>query len=233
MQAARNLGIGATAAVMVAFALAPGASAADLWTDDGRIVYVSCPMSTCDIHSSKADGSDEAPLFLSAEFEDTPTISDNGKRVAFRRGGDIWVSKANGNNLENITNTPGVSEDEPDISPDGQSIVYTSRNGPTGDIVRSKIDGSDVKTVLDSAKDDSSPEWSPDGKRIAFDRNDSSVTDVYTVKKDGSSREQVTDTENRSETQPTWSPDGKRIAMSQSFSGGSRLKTYKASGGSP
>ena len=124
------------------------ASGSDTWAENGRIIYISCEMGVCDPHTSKDDGTGEKPIVITG-FEDTPTISDNGKRIAFRQGGDIWVAKSDGTDLDNITETAGVQETEPDISPDGKSIVYTSFDGSAGDIVRSKIDGSDVEPLLD------------------------------------------------------------------------------------
>ena len=223
----------AAATLGASMSFADGSSASDTWADNGRIIYISCEMGQCDPYTSKDDGTGEKNLLDDAGFEDTPTISDNGKRIAFRQGGDIWVARSDGSDLDNITDSPGVSDTESDISPDGKSIVYTSFNGSAGDIVRSMIDGTGVKPVLEGANDDGAPEWSPDGKRIAFERGETSVStvDVYVVKKDGSDRKQRTDTSQKSEFNPTWSPDGRRIALSQAMGSGSKLKTIKASGG--
>jgi len=207
------------------------ASGSDTWAENGRIIYISCEMGVCNPHTSKDDGTGEKPIVITG-FEDTPTISDNGKRIAFRQGGDIWVAKSDGTDLDNITDSPGVTEVEPDISPDGKSIVYTASNGPTGDIMRSRIDGSDVTPILEVANDDRAPEWSPDGKRVAFHRYDGSQYDVYSVKKDGSDVDRLTKTASKSEVNPTWSPDGKRIAMTHAAGPGSKLKTIAATGGS-
>ena len=210
--------------------LTTSASGSDLWADDGQIIYISCEMAVCNPHTSKDDGTGEEPIVIPG-FEDTPTISNNGKRIAFRQAGDIWVAKSDGSGLDNITESPGEFESEPDISPDGKAIAYSQGN-PSRDIVRSKIDGSDVTPVLDGADDDSAPEWSPDGKRIAFNRRIiGSHYDVYTVKKDGSGEKPLTDTDNKSEVNPTWSPDGKRIALTQTADMGSKLKTMAATGG--
>jgi TolB protein len=221
-----------TVVMLGAAAMLPAAATgSDTWADNGRIIYISCVMGECDPFTSKNDGTGEKPISITG-FQDTPTISDNGKRIAFREGGDIWVGKSDGTDLDNITNSPGVTEVEPDISPDGKSIVYTTSNGPTGDIVRSKIDGSDVTPVLDGADDDRAPEWSPDGKRIAFHRYDSPQYDLYSVKKDGSDVDRLTDTGSKSEVNPTWSPDGKRIALTHAAGPGTKLKTIAATGGS-
>jgi Tol biopolymer transport system component len=223
-----------TAVTLGAATMLPaGASSSDTWADNGRIIYISCESGQCDPYTSKEDGTGEKNLLDDAGFEDTPTISDNGKRIAFRHLGEIWVARSDGSDLDNITDSPGVSDTEPDISPDGKSIVYSSFDGSAGDIVRSKIDGTGVKPLLEGSKDDGAPEWSPDGKRIVFERGETSVStkDVYVMKKDGSDRKQRTDTSQKSEFNPTWSPDGKRIAFSQFMGSGAKLKTIKASGG--
>ena len=190
----------------------------------------SAATSGCNPHTSAADGTDEEPIEITG-FEYTPTISDNGKRIAFLASSDIWVAKSDGTGVDNITETPGIFESDPDISPDGKSVAYNTYDDSEFDILRSKIDGSSVKPVLDGDADDRAPEWSPDGKRIAFHRLDGGVTDIFTVKKDGTGRKRLTDTADRSEANPSWSPDGKQIAFSQFFNMALKLKTVKATGG--
>ena len=86
--------------------LTASASGSDTWADNGRIIYISCEMGVCNPHTSKDDGTGEEPIVITG-FEDTPTISDNGKRIAFRQGGDIWVAKSDGTGVDNITETAG------------------------------------------------------------------------------------------------------------------------------
>lgn len=86
----------------------------------------------------------------------------------------------------------------PDISPDGQSVLFRGASG----IHKFSSSGEEV---LASGLD---PSWSPDGSQIAYLVGD----DVYTMNADGSNQQQITSSENTNEVEsPAWSPDGERI----------------------
>jgi Tol biopolymer transport system component len=60
------------------------------------------------------------------------TWSPDGTKLAFHRGGelpylvnDIYVTDLDGSNVGNLTQTPILSEQEPDFSPDGSKICFT------------------------------------------------------------------------------------------------------------
>ena len=68
-----------------------------------------------------SDGSNIHQITYDDNYMDTdPTWSPDGKWIAFTRkppdGGDsdIWIISINGENLMNLTKTPGVSEASPD-----------------------------------------------------------------------------------------------------------------------
>ncbi|MEQ8241980.1 hypothetical protein [Fulvivirga sp.] len=52
-----------------------------------------------------------------------PTLSDT--HVAFVYGGDVWVTDLSNNRTQRITSTPAV-ESNPHLSPDGQTIAFSS-----------------------------------------------------------------------------------------------------------
>ncbi len=59
---------------------------------------------------------------------------------------------------------------EPAWSPDGKRIAFASRRDEPSHIFVMRPNGTGVRRVTSSARDDDHPAWSPDGRRIAFGR---------------------------------------------------------------
>ena len=55
-----------------------------------------------------------------------------------------------------------------------------------------KSDGTDVRRLTDSPKQDIRPRWSPDGRRIAFTSNRDGNYEIYVVAPDGSGLTRIT-----------------------------------------
>ncbi len=127
--------------------------------------------------------------------------------------------------------------DAPDISPDGERMVYTTtrhRSAPWSlsapwrnfEIETSRLNGSGKRRITKDPGQDVAPAWSPDGTRIAFVRHGSNAESpgIYTVAADGSDQQLVVPFRTGSggegdlavyswgKTGPTWSPDGKKLA---------------------
>ncbi|HZK81112.1 MAG TPA: hypothetical protein VFC46_08600 [Humisphaera sp.] len=97
---------------------------------------------------------------------------------------EIFVMNADGSHQVNLTNTPGVNEHYPLVSPDGTKIAFTIDAGEGRDAVRSlwvmDIDGKNRVKIADRAREQF---WSPDGKIIAYlpqEYDKFAVIDYYT-----------------------------------------------------
>ncbi len=107
---------------------------------------------------------------------------------------------------------------DPQIAPDGQSVVYVRQwQDPMTDRRYSnlwlvKADGSDHRPLTTGKFTESQPRWSPDGKRIAYLSNKDGTPQVYVRWMDGGLTQPVTNSMSPPTT-PTWSPDGTRIAF--------------------
>ncbi|WP_197087939.1 cell wall-binding repeat-containing protein [Micromonospora sp. HK10] len=69
-----------------------------------------------------------------------PALSPDGSRVAFVRGGQIWVADTSGGGLVQVTSN-AVAHDNPDWSPDGTTIAFNQCTG-TSTVATAPADGS-------------------------------------------------------------------------------------------
>ncbi len=107
--------------------------------------------------------------------------------------------------------TPGTTalDDEPSISPDGQTVVFASDRAGTGrrDLYTVPFAGGTPTLITDTPiLDEAEPVWSPDGTRIAFaakERVAGSNLDVYTIDASGTDRRQLTSSAG-ADHQPSW-----------------------------
>ena len=146
----------------------------------------------------------------------TPSASRRGLRVrlwslrgriAYSRGGDIWVARADGRDARRLTATRGPQFD-PSWSPDGSRIVYRdSRRGinVNDEIYVMNADGTHRRNLTRSPWNEWSPAWSPDGRLIAFYSGE-----LYVMRADGTGKRPITRIEGE---YPAWSPDGRRLAF--------------------
>ena len=136
----------------------------------------------------------------------------------------IWLVHADGSNLHELAPGNPVGKASPDISPDGNRVIFNSWEGPA-QIWEASIEGGEPVLVSTDCAEaitcfEHDPTYSPDGKRVAFmrvegtDPSQSSVIGVRDLE-----THQVTLLEptrvpltTGDLAQPTWSPDGSQIA---------------------
>ena len=152
-----------------------------------------------------------------------PTISRDGKTVAFERDFGIWtVDTSTGRTHElsiALRGAPAAAAiehrvfsdqiQELSLSPDGRKIAFTVH----GEIFSASAkDGGDAMRITASASEEAELAWSPDSRRLAYvsDRDGTRHLFIYDF---GAARElQVTSGPGRDDV-PRFSPDGKWIAF--------------------
>ena len=133
----------------------------DLSTDKDQIVSVSVTPDTSELAPRNA------PAMRSLE-QILP--SPAGDRVVFGARGEVIVFDPSNGSYKNLTNTPGVAERYPTISPDNKSIAYVSdESGEYALHVRS-LENDSVKKIPIEQKPSFYWElvWSPDSNKLAF-----------------------------------------------------------------
>jgi Tol biopolymer transport system component len=139
----------------------------------GRIVY-SVGSDDLNLYRAAAEGSQEPVALreMSATLDSSPSISPDGKLIAFRsaRSGssEIWVAKIDGSEPRRLTFSGGPVTGSPRWSPDGSSIAYDTRINGNADVYVMSADGKSNRRITTGDGNEAVPGWSHDGKYIYY-----------------------------------------------------------------
>ena len=113
-----------------------------------------------------------------------------------------------------LTTDPGLSG-WPDITPDGQWLVYASDRdgGPDLDLWIRHIDRDDARQLTDAPGDEIQPRFSPDGSMVVY--TSTADRSVYVISATGGEPSLVAD-DSRC---PRFSPDGRHVAFTRGRAG--------------
>ncbi len=145
---------------------------------------------------------------------------------------DIFTADLQGNQLKQLTNSPGYDA-EPTISPKGDLIVFTSMRSGDLELYTMKLDGSDVKQVTHELGYDGGAFFSPDGTKLIFrssrPKTDAEIKEykdllkenlvmpthmeLYICNVDGSDLKKITDL-GSANWAPFFHPSGKKVIFS-------------------
>jgi Tol biopolymer transport system component/C-terminal processing protease CtpA/Prc len=97
----------------------------------------------------------------------TPTLSPDGRLVAFVHAADIWLAPADGGDAERISAHP-AGHFAPRFSPDGSALAFSSNRTGGGDIYVLPLGGGETRRVTFHDSAASVEDWSPDGAHLYF-----------------------------------------------------------------
>ncbi len=169
-------------------------------------------LSTGSIQSSMGQSASPTPQFAFAE----PTVSPDGREIAFVSGGDIWTVPATGGEARLLV-AHADNESRPLYSPDGNYVAFSSARSGNGDIYVLTLETGQLRRLTYDDGAESLSAWSSDGKMVYFhltSRDISGMNDIYRVGMAGGTPMPVTADRYASEFFGTPSPDGSTLAFS-------------------
>jgi serine/threonine protein kinase/WD40 repeat protein len=210
------------------------------WSPDGRFVVFTAQVGSRDLlWRVPASGGVPVQLPVESESATEPSLARQGNRLAYRRiSNDTNIWQIPGPGEPAAPRQPALliastySDTEPQFSPDGKRIVFTSTRTGNRAVWRADRDGSN-QVQLASPEDVrvGSPRWSPDGQWIVFDGYAKGNSDLYLVSSEGGAARRIT-TDTFDEVRPSYSRDGKWIYFCSQRSGREEIWRMPAAGGS-
>lgn len=97
---------------------------------------------------------------------------------------------------------------EPELSPDGTTLVYESRLDKTLELFAMELTTGIQTRLTENDVEDWSPTWSPEGDRIAFASSREDNVDIYILEIDSRTTYRVT-TDDADDINPHWGVDGR------------------------
>ncbi len=173
-------------------------------------------------------------LILDARDARDVTVSATGRLayVEYTSDSNIWrFSMEPGKAPPRKLIASSRDDEDPQYSPDGQTIAFSStRSGPS-EIWTCSSSGTDCLQLTHSGSSlCGSPSWSPDGRQIAFDAYLQGNTNIYVVPKEGGAMRQITSGK-AAHFIPSWSHDGAWIYFGWNRAGVGQIWKVPSGGG--
>ncbi len=197
------------------------------WTGDGReIVFSSNRGGNLTMWRIPSEGGSPMPIPSSGENVTSIAIGKKGNNLAYSREAvnmDIWrmdlgVSTSSRKPpTELISSTQ--SQVEPQYSPDGQYIVFSSNRSGSVEVWVCHSDGTNpVQLTFLGGPWAGTPRWSPDSRFIAFDSREKGNGNICVISANGGTPRQLTSGKFENNI-PSWSRDGRWIYFSSNRTG--------------
>jgi Tol biopolymer transport system component len=180
-----------------------------------------------DIYVANEDGSGAVCVACEACSETEPSLSSDGQFVVYQGTcsgyPDLFIVNSNLSGwTANVTNTPDLSEREPDFSYDGLKIAFrvnppNEDRNKNGEIFVMNADGSGKQVLGIWGR---GPAWSPDGSQLAYMSNESGTWQIYVYTFSTGQTRQLTN-EATNCRWPAWRADGEVILYNTTLSAAS------------
>lgn len=112
------------------------------------------------------------PLIVSTHVDVMPAYAPDNRRIAFisDRGGSfqLWIADGDGANPILATGSKESISSDPNWSPDGTKIAFSSLSREQGDIYVLEVASGRLNQLTSAESDDWMPRWSQDGRHIYF-----------------------------------------------------------------
>jgi len=138
-----------------------------------------------------SDGSGLHPLANGEYPVWSPTDNWIAHRGCYGPDCGLWITHADSGERRRLTT--GGGDGQPAWSPNGQQLVYISKDDGNFELYRINRDGSNKVRLTNDVHSDGLPVWSPDGKWIAFRSDRSGAWAIYAMRPDGSDLRKIVD----------------------------------------
>lgn len=231
-------------AVACAFGILFAQAAEAAWPgDNGKIVFYKADFFTGadQIYSMNSQGQGQTNLSAAggtSQIDIQPSVSPNGKRIAFTRGevlgprtvtGQLWTMNIDGSHQTDISHDGALaSESGASWTEDGSKILFVRQPSGSfpgdqgggsatagGSIWIRNANGKGTPRQLTPGPHDANPAMSPDGDLIAFSRPVAGARHLMVMKADGNG----TPRDLGPGSKPDWSPDSTRLVYGQGGTG--------------
>lgn len=176
--------------------------------EDGSVSPLDAALPT-DADPDGGDGVADCELMLAFhahDFDDPLTFE-----------GDLYLIRLDGEPAIQIVDHPGANAADPEWSPDGTRLAFTSNAEGQHEVYVYDLNTEQIERLTAhagaSSTRDRRPFWSPDGSRIVFERQADGERDLWLMNADGSNQTQLThrgDVESDFIFDP-WHPTGDRV----------------------
>ncbi len=196
-----------------------------------KIVFVSNRSGFKEVYQCDFDGQNVVQLTTLKSISLTPTISPDGKYLA-------WTDYTSGRpdlHIRNLVERRTVTVSRPGVNitpawrPGTDELAATLTIDGDQELFLIKPDGKISKRLTYSRGIDVSPTFSPDGSKFAFVSQRSGMPQIFVQDVDSGFARRLTFSGNYN-TQPSWSPAGDKIAFSSLKNGEINIFTIKADG---
>jgi eukaryotic-like serine/threonine-protein kinase len=158
-----------------------------IWTPDGgRLLFQYQKSQLWNLFWQPYDGSSPMERLTTSDYAQFPgSFSSDGKKVVFVEwhedaGGDLAVLEVSSGKVMAFASDPKFSEAQPDLSPNGQWIAYSSDESGRKEVYVRPLAGPGRKYQI-SNEGGEEPLWARNGKQLFYRRQDQvRVVDVQT-----------------------------------------------------
>jgi TolB protein len=142
---------------------------------------------------------------------------------------EIYLMDYDGSNVQRLTRNGSINLN-PDFSPNGREIIYTSYKRKNPNLYRRELFTGTEALISARPGVNITGAYSPDGKRIALTMSKEGNSEIYLI--DTTGRQLARLTNNQAiDVSPAWSPDGSHIAFTSDRLGRPQVFVMKADGG--
>ena len=144
-----------------------------------------------------------------------PSLSPDGREIAFVSGGDIWTVPVGGGVAQLLVSDP-ATESRPLWSPDGATLAFTSNRTGSTNLYLLTLATGEVRRLTWADTAETLDAWSRDGRWLYFSSGVNDVgrqSDVFRVSVEGGTPLEVSRERYLAEFQGAPSPDGRTLAL--------------------